>query len=72
MGPLPETWFYVPGTLLTYGPTGTMDFFVIAHLGDATLHLIWENVTANQYLLTPVYPMYGSNIRFGVSWEFLN
>ena len=72
MGPLPETWFYVPGTLLSYGPTGTMDFFVIGHLGDATLHLIWENVTGNQYLLTPVYPMYGSNIRFGVAWEFLD
>jgi len=48
------------------------DFFVIGHLGDATLHLIWENVTANQYLLTPVYPMYGSNIRFGVAWEFMD
>jgi outer membrane cobalamin receptor len=72
MGPLPESWFYVPGTLLSYGPSGTMDFFVIAHLGDAYLHLIWENVTSNQYLLTPVYPMYGSNLRFGVSWEFLD
>jgi hypothetical protein len=72
MSPLPESGFVVPSPYYTFGPSGTMDFFVIAQLGDAYLHFIWENVTANQYFLTPFYPMYGSNVRFGVSWEFLN
>lgn len=73
MAPLSESGFYVPYTLLTsFGPSGTADFFVIAKLGDAYLHLIWENLSDNQYLLTPFYPMYSRNIRFGVSWEFWN
>ena len=72
MAPLDESGLYVPYVLLQFGPSGTADFFVIAKLGDAYLHLIWENLSDNQYLLTPFYPMYARNVRFGVSWEFWN
>ncbi len=73
MAPLGESGLYVPYVLLqSFGPSGTADFFVIAKIGDAYLHFIWENLSGNQYMLTPLYPMYERNIRFGVSWEFLN
>ncbi|HTX17496.1 MAG TPA: putative porin [Bacteroidota bacterium] len=72
-GPLDESGLFVPYTLLTsFGPSGTADFFVIGKLGDAYLHLIWENLSGTQYLLTPFYPMYDRNVRLGVSWEFWN
>jgi len=73
MGPLGESGLHVPYVLLnSFGPSGTADFFVIAEIGDAYLHLIWENLSGNQYMLTPFYPMYERNVRFGVSWEFWN
>ncbi|MGA7160327.1 MAG: putative porin [Bacteroidota bacterium] len=73
MAPLNESELFVPYTLLqSFGPSGTADFFVIGKLGDAYLHLIWENLSGNQYMLTPFYPMYDRNVRFGVSWEFWN
>ena len=73
MAPLNESGLYVPYELLqSFGPSGTADFFLIAKLGDAYLHLIWENLSGNQYMLTPFYPMYARNVRFGVSWEFWN
>ncbi len=73
MAPLDESGLYVPYVLLqSFGPSGTADFFVIGKLGDAYLHLIWENLSGNQYMLTPFYPMYDRNVRFGVSWEFWN
>lgn len=52
------------------GNAGTVDFFVIAHIGDAYIHVLWENLTGSQYMLAPFYPMYNRSIRFGVSWEF--
>jgi outer membrane cobalamin receptor len=73
MAPLGESGLYVPYVLLSsFGPSGTADFFVIAKLGDAYLHFVWENLSGNQYMLTPLYPMYERNVRFGVSWEFWN
>ena len=73
MAPLDESGLYVPYELLqSFGPSGTADFFLIAKLGDAYLHFIWENLSGNQYMLTPFYPMYDRNVRFGVSWEFWN
>ncbi|MGA9406023.1 MAG: putative porin [Bacteroidota bacterium] len=73
MAPLDESGLYVPYVLLqSFGPSGTADFFVIGKLGDAYIHFIWENLSGNQYMLTPFYPMYDRNVRFGVSWEFWN
>jgi outer membrane receptor protein involved in Fe transport len=72
MAPLLPSDIFVPYTLASFGPSGAMDFLVIGRIGDAYIHLVWENVTGVEYMLTPVYPMYGSNVRFGVSWEFLD
>lgn len=62
---------WIPSSIVGFGPSGTMDFFAVGKIGDAYIHFVWENLTGNQYLLAPVYPMYDRNIRFGVSWEFL-
>lgn len=72
MRPYDEYGVWIPSSDLEYGPSGTMDFFAIGKIGDAYIHLIWENLTGTQYLLAPVYPMYDRNIRFGLSWEFLD
>ena len=73
MAPLGESGVFVPYTVLnSFGPSGTADFFLIGKLGDAYIHFVWENLSGNKYMLTPVYPMYDRNVRFGVSWEFWN
>ncbi len=72
MKPYDEEGLWVPSSLLSFGPSGTMDFFAVGKIGSAYVHFIWENLTGNEYLLAPVYPLYERNIRFGLSWEFLN
>jgi len=72
MKPYDEFGVWIPSTELSFGPGASLDFFAIGKIGDAYVHLIWENMTANQYLLAPVYPMYDRNIRFGLSWEFVD
>ncbi len=72
MKPYDEFGVWIPSDLISYGPSGTVDFFAVGKIGDAYVHLIWENLSGTQYLLAPVYPIYERNIRFGVSWEFLD
>lgn len=72
MKPYDEAGVWLPASILKYGPSGMMNLFAIGKIGSAYVHLIWENVTRNEYLLAPVYPMYDGNIRFGLSWEFLD
>ncbi|MBI2429145.1 MAG: TonB-dependent receptor plug domain-containing protein [Ignavibacteriales bacterium] len=72
MKPYDEVGVWMPSSIIGFGPSGTMDFFAIGKIGSAYVHFIWENLTANHYLLAPVYPMYDGNIRFGLSWEFLD
>lgn len=73
MAPLGESGIFIPYTILrSFGPSSSGDFFLIARLGDAYVHFIWENLAGNNYMLTPFYPMYDRNVRFGVSWEFWN
>jgi hypothetical protein len=72
MKPYDEIGVWIPSSLVEYGPSGAMDFFAIGKIGSAYVHFIWQNLTGTQYLLAPVYPMYDSNIRFGLSWEFLD
>jgi outer membrane cobalamin receptor len=72
MTPNNESEMYVPYALASFGPSADIDFFLIGKLGNAYVHFIWENLTGNQYMLTPIYPMYDRNVRFGVSWVFWN
>ncbi|MEO8166940.1 MAG: putative porin [bacterium] len=68
----PEVLAYVanPGTPIGFG--SSLDGFVIAGLGNAYIHLIWENFTSSRYYITPYYPVLDRAVKFGVSWQFLD
>jgi outer membrane receptor protein involved in Fe transport len=68
----PEILAYVPGRGPKLGAGSSADFFLITHIGDAYIHLMWENLTNVQYNSTPFYPVLDRAVRFGISWEFLN
>jgi len=68
----PEVLAYVLGNGPELGQAASGDFFVTAHIGDAYIHLTWENLTNVPYYSTPFYPVLNREIRLGLSWEFLN
>ncbi|MBI5020823.1 MAG: TonB-dependent receptor [Ignavibacteriales bacterium] len=51
---------------------GVLDLVILAHLGQAYIHLIWDNVLNRKYIMNAFYPMPERQMRFGVSWEFLD
>jgi outer membrane cobalamin receptor len=63
---------YIPngGTVIERG--ASLDFCAIAQMGNAYVHFIWENLTDAAYFATPYYPARDRNIRFGISWKFLD
>jgi outer membrane cobalamin receptor len=68
----PEVLAYVLSASPTLGQAASGDFFVTAHIGDAYIHLMWENLTSVEYFSTPFYPVLERGLRLGVSWEFLD
>ena len=68
----PEALAYVSNAGTHIGYASVADFFLIAHIGDAYVHFIWENPLNIQYYCTPYYPGTDRAIRFGISWEFWN
>jgi hypothetical protein len=68
----PEVIGYVPNGGTPISTNGSADLFLIAHLGDAYIHVMWENIAGIQYYGTPYYPGGERALRFGVSWEFRN
>ena len=68
----PEVIGYVPNGGTPVSTNGSADLFLIAHLGDAYIHVMWENIAGIQYYGTPYYPGGERALRFGVSWEFRN
>jgi len=67
-----EALSYVQNTGSTIGMGSSVDFFLIAHIGDAYVHLMWENLTNVQYFATPYFPVTDRTVRFGIAWEFWN
>jgi outer membrane receptor protein involved in Fe transport len=64
---------YLPaGSRVVLPNNGTLDLVIIAHLGDAYIHFIMDNLLDNQYIMTNFYPMTGRQLRFGVGWSFEN
>jgi len=66
----PQAWMYVPSAQPDVKTSGVSDFVLDAHLGDAYIHIIWQNLLDLQYVTTPFYPMVERSLRFGLSWEF--
>jgi len=53
--------------------SGKLDFALAGTIQKvATLYFSWENLLGSKYYLSPYYPVLPRNIRFGISWEFLN
>jgi len=68
----PETLAYVVSDGQPAGSGYSVDFFLAAHIGDAYVYALWENLSEAQYFATPFYPALDRTLRIGVSWEFLN
>jgi len=68
----PELAAAVANTGTPLGTSASGDFLLIAHIGDAYIHFVWENIAAIRYYGTPWYPAADRGIRFGISWEFFN
>jgi outer membrane receptor protein involved in Fe transport len=68
----PEALAYVLGGGPELGQASSGDFFLTAHIGDAFIHLMWENLSDVAYFSSPFYPVLNRQIRLSVSWEFLN
>jgi outer membrane cobalamin receptor len=68
----PEVLAYIPNNGLRMGFGSSVDGFLIAGLGSAHIHLMWENLTNSQYFVTPYYPILDRAVKFGVSWQFLD
>ncbi len=67
-----ESLFPLPNTRVTVGMASTLDLVLIARIGDAYIHFLWENLANTSYFSTPFTPALDRSIRFGVSWEFKN
>jgi outer membrane cobalamin receptor len=68
----PETMIYVQNTRAELNQQGSVDLLLVGRIGRAYIHVILENVTGEQYMLSPFYPMPPRKIRFGIEWEFLD
>ncbi len=68
----PEVIAYVPNTGVPIGFGSSVDGFLIAGIGNAFIHLMWENLTNSRYYITPYYPVLDRAVKFGVSWQFLD
>lgn len=68
----PETLIYSERSGSELGPYQTLDVILVGQVGKAYLHLIWENITDEEYMVTPSFPMLGTNLRFGINWTFLD
>jgi len=53
-------------------PNGTIDIVILGHIGNAYIHFIWDNILNRKYIMNNFYPMPERQIRFGISWEFLD
>ncbi len=68
----PQTLSYVQYNSDLIGRSTTFDLFLILKIGDAHVSLSWNNILNAGYILSPIYPMPGRNVRLGVNWVFLD
>ena len=66
----PQTLSYSQYQTELIGRSTTLDLFMILKISDAQISLSWNNILNAEYILAPIYPMPGRNIRLGVNWVF--
>lgn len=66
---------------MTFIPSGSgfphqspksIDALIIGRIGSAIITFAWENITSENYIIVPFYPMQDRNFRLSVWWEFLD
>lgn len=57
---------------LSLPPAAVLDFLLFAGIGDAVVHLVWENLLDREYVTTVFHPMDDRAVRFGLSWNFVD
>ncbi len=68
----PQVLALVPNTGQALGRASTIDFVLFAHIGDAQIHFLWENLPGISYYSSPSYPGLDRVLRFGIDWDFWN
>lgn len=68
----PRIQVFIPQDRQQTDASFIVDFLLLAHLGDAYLHIVWENLANRDYTVTTFYPMPDRAVRFGISWEFFD
>ena len=68
----PQTLSYIQYGIDLLGRSTTLDLFMILKFGDAHLSLSWNNLLNASYILGPIYPLPGRNVRLGVNWVFMD
>lgn len=68
----PQTLSYIQNQIDLIGRSTTLDLFMILKIGDAHLSLSGQNILNASYILSPIYPMPGWNMRVGVNWVFMD
>ncbi|MBI3193933.1 MAG: TonB-dependent receptor plug domain-containing protein [Ignavibacteriae bacterium] len=68
----PQAQMYVPSKYWKVKSVAVGDFVLLAHIGDADIHLILENMLGRDYILVPYFPMPDRTLRFGLNWQFLD
>ncbi len=48
----------------------SLDFYIAAKIGDATVTVVWENPLNVNAMAVPLYPLMSRNIKLGVNWVF--
>jgi len=66
----PQTLSYSQYYTDVIGRSTTFDLFTVLKIGDAHISLSWNNILNAEYMLAPLYPLPGRNIRVGVNWVF--
>jgi len=64
----PEAIAFVPSSLPSIGIGAAADAVLIAKIGPAYVHFLWQNLVDNNYIVTPFYPMPDRAVRFGITW----
>jgi hypothetical protein len=68
----PDALIYYPGTLNSFGPSGSSDFFVQGKVGSAVVYFTIYNISGQYYVLAPVYAALNTSFALGINWELLN
>jgi outer membrane cobalamin receptor len=68
----PQSIAYVRNDGRQMGAGARVDFDLIAHIGTAYFHFLWENLTNAQYFTAPYYPVRDRMIRLAIEWPFLD